>query len=57
MKMRNIKTIILVTPEERRERLKFGRAYKSFKLPVVFYFRKKKKWGGIKIIQSCMLSS
>lgn len=54
--MRNIKTIILVTPEERRERLKFGRAFKRFKLPVVFYFRKKMR-GEIKIVQSCMLSS
>lgn len=53
MKMRNIKTIILVTPEERRERLKFGRAYKSFKLPVVFYFRKKKKEMGGRKLRLC----
>lgn len=43
IKMINSNTMILVTLEERRERLRFGRTYKELKFPAVFYFRGKKK--------------
>lgn len=43
MRMINLNTMILATPEERRERLRFGRTYKGFKFSAVFYFRGKRK--------------
>lgn len=41
MKIINLNAMIQVIPEERKERLKFGRTYKGLKFPVVFYFRGK----------------
>jgi hypothetical protein len=55
MKIINLNAMIQVIPEERKERLKFGRTYKGLKFPVVFYFRgknRKRNQENIKIRQS-----